>query len=236
MIIRKQRSYSKNFMINNVKALLFDSGGTLLFSPVSRMDLVKRFAQDNGLDSSRCELAYNRGNQYFLSNYLNCRSADEADCLSDQASFLIGRTLTDDNLVALQMVERMKKKPMMQMYDDVKEALNFLSCMGLTLAVVSNHPRGLEENYRNLNIRHFFKAIIVSGEVGYQKPQNEIYELALSAIGYNAENAIFIGDNLENDYLMPKRLGMEALLIDRKANRNGCIHSLNDLITILGLR
>ena len=45
---------------------------------------------------------------------------------------------------------------------------------------------------------HWFEGIIVSGEEKTRKPFKEIYELTLSRFNIEAQNAVFIDDNLRN--------------------------------------
>ncbi|HNU60519.1 MAG TPA: HAD-IA family hydrolase, partial [Aquaticitalea sp.] len=45
---------------------------------------------------------------------------------------------------------------------------------------------------------HWFEGIVVSGEEKTRKPFKDIYELTLNRFGINAENAMFIDDNLRN--------------------------------------
>lgn len=48
-------------------------------------------------------------------------------------------------------------------------------------------------------LNELFKVIIISDEVGIQKPDPKIFELALNKIDVLPENALFVGDNLKKD-------------------------------------
>uniref|UniRef100_A0A453QFQ0 Uncharacterized protein n=1 Tax=Aegilops tauschii subsp. strangulata TaxID=200361 RepID=A0A453QFQ0_AEGTS len=47
------------------------------------------------------------------------------------------------------------------------------------LAVVSNFDTRLRKLLKDLNVSHLFDAIVVSSEVGYEKPAPEIFKIAL---------------------------------------------------------
>lgn len=48
-------------------------------------------------------------------------------------------------------------------------------------------------------MREYFKAIVISGEVGIAKPDPAIYQLALDKLGASADQTLFIGDHPVND-------------------------------------
>ncbi len=99
---------------------------------------------------------------------------------------------------------------------DVQRVLGKLQAT-YKLGVVSNFkvPGGVEELLTTNGIGHFFDFVISSINVGYRKPSPEIYRMALDRIGTPPSAVCFIGDDLRNDYLVPKALGMKTMLLDR---------------------
>ena len=57
--------------------------------------------------------------------------------------------------------------------------------------------------------------IIVSKEVGVEKPAAEIFHLALERIGVGVEQAIFVGDHPVNDVDGARRVGIRTVWIHR---------------------
>lgn len=88
------------------------------------------------------------------------------------------------------------------------------------IGIVSNFivPGGLEELLISNNIRQYFDFVINSAEIGWRKPHRNIYEKALKQAEVKANEIIFIGDDIKNDYYAPKEFGFSALLYDRKDN------------------
>ena len=56
-----------------------------------------------------------------------------------------------------------------------------------------------------------FDAIIISEEVGIEKPCHGIFEAALAKLGVKAENAVMVGNRIDADILGANRLGMKSV-------------------------
>jgi FMN phosphatase YigB (HAD superfamily) len=85
------------------------------------------------------------------------------------------------------------------------------------LGLVSNfdHPAYLRGLLARLDLERLFGAIVISGEVGVQKPSPEIFHQALSALGSAPGRAAFVGDSLRDDIEGARRVGCLPVLIDR---------------------
>ena len=99
------------------------------------------------------------------------------------------------------------------------------------MGIVSNHLWNLDEIVMSLGLKKYFDCIISSAQVGYRKPHPEIYKLALSKINAQKKDVIFIGDDFQNDYEGPNKIGIDAILIDR-GRTNECKHSIKSLVEI----
>ena len=67
-----------------------------------------------------------------------------------------------------------------------------------------------------------FEFVIDSARLGFRKPGSEIYRESLRRAGVTADEAgdvLFIGDNIHNDVLAPRWLGMNAIYFDRSLER-----------------
>jgi putative hydrolase of the HAD superfamily len=85
-----------------------------------------------------------------------------------------------------------------------------------TLALISNfdHPPHVHRILRETGLASFFKAIVVSGEVGIKKPDPGIFRIALKRTGLQAEEVVYIGDTQE-DVDGAKAAGIRPILIAR---------------------
>ena len=80
------------------------------------------------------------------------------------------------------------------------------------LAIVSNYPHApvVYGTLERLRLRPHFCAVVVSSELGWLKPHPELYRTALTRTGARAEEAVFVGDDLDNDVRAPKALGLRT--------------------------
>ncbi len=102
-----------------------------------------------------------------------------------------------------------------------------IQAAGGMMSVLSNGFK--EVQYHKLErsgIRHFFKDVIVSEEVGYHKPSPEIFALALERLsGVSRDDlrwediktrTLMIGDDLTNDILGAKDFGIDQYFYNHK--------------------
>jgi putative hydrolase of the HAD superfamily len=79
------------------------------------------------------------------------------------------------------------------------EALTQLRTRGLELAVVSNWDVGLAEHLERIGLDRLFSAIVTSAEAGAAKPDPVAFQLALERLGVQAERALHVGDEPEDE-------------------------------------
>ena len=85
------------------------------------------------------------------------------------------------------------------------------------IALVSNftHSAFLHRSLRKLGIEKFFDHIIDSDTVGWRKPHPKIFKHFLKLSKAKAEEAVFIGDELETDIKGAKGMGIKSVLLAR---------------------
>ena len=79
------------------------------------------------------------------------------------------------------------------------------------LGVIANQPDGTEARLRNYGLLSFFSVIISSTELGISKPDLEIFRVALREAGCKSEEAVMIGDRIDNDIVPARMLGMTTI-------------------------
>ncbi|KAJ2442970.1 Haloacid dehalogenase-like hydrolase domain-containing protein 3, partial [Coemansia sp. RSA 2424] len=111
---------------------------------------------------------------------------------------------------------------------------------GIKLGVISNMDESAESVLRSLGIRRYFDFVLKSINVGVEKPDPKIFDMALAAVNVRPYDALHVGDSERLDYLPARSVGMEARLIDRSRQVPGetdssekYISSLNDLIRVI---
>jgi putative hydrolase of the HAD superfamily len=101
------------------------------------------------------------------------------------------------------------------LYDDAVHCLDEFSKV-CRLALLTNGPSDLQrEKIEITGIEKYFTEIVVSGEVGYGKPDCRSYQLVLSRLGVKPESTIYVGDSLESDILGANAIGIKTVWVNR---------------------
>jgi putative hydrolase of the HAD superfamily len=99
-------------------------------------------------------------------------------------------------------------------------ALSLVRGAGLRAAVVSNSNGSIRAILAELGLTRWLDFVIDSAEVGVEKPDPEIFRLALERAGVAPTEAVYIGDLYAVDVLGARAAGLEAVLLDPGACRN----------------
>ena len=121
--------------------------------------------------------------------------------------------------LARKMWLEVEKTVPLELYQDVVPTLNRLRDDGYTLGLISNAPPETVNVIDSLGLPRYLPVIIVSGVVGYSKPNPEIFKIALSAAGVEPEESIHVGDIFEADVLGARNAGIQGVLIDREGTQ-----------------
>ena len=104
-------------------------------------------------------------------------------------------------------------------YKDAEQTLRYLKAAGFHLGIIANQSPGTDERLKKWGLRSFFEVIAASAEVGYAKPDERIFRTALAQAGCEPEEAVMIGDRLDNDIRPAKLLGMKTVWIRKGLSR-----------------
>jgi putative hydrolase of the HAD superfamily len=103
-----------------------------------------------------------------------------------------------------------------EFYPDVWPALDQLAARGFTLGVISNWEMWLQQLLIDRGVHERFACVVISGVVGFEKPDVRIFQHAFDVLGMKAEQCAYVGDSLEHDVAPSLALGVRPYLIDRK--------------------
>src|SRR5690606_19026353 len=102
------------------------------------------------------------------------------------------------------------------LYEDVHPTLEWLQGSGLRRGIVSNWQRGLSHFCRELGILDYFDFVVVSAEVGFQKPDVQMFEIAAERMGLAPSQILHIGDHPEQDVGAASACGFRTLHLVRE--------------------
>jgi putative hydrolase of the HAD superfamily len=89
------------------------------------------------------------------------------------------------------------------------------------LGIISNFaiPECVLKLLRISGIDDVFDVVVVSGAVNKRKPSPEIFHSTLALLGVLASEAVFVGDTIDADIEGAKAVGMRAVYIERRMQR-----------------
>lgn len=97
--------------------------------------------------------------------------------------------------------------------DGAPEVLEKLRKRGYRLAIIANDRSVDARNIITANdLEDKFDAIVISEEIGVEKPDGQIFMAALDKLGVEAENAVMVGNRIKTDIVGANRLGMVSIL------------------------
>ena len=82
--------------------------------------------------------------------------------------------------------------------------------------LVSNFYGNLSVVLHEFGFDGCFQQVIESARVGIRKPDPQIFQLGISALGMSPEEVTVVGDSLENDILPARQLGCRAIWLNKK--------------------
>lgn len=82
-----------------------------------------------------------------------------------------------------------------RLFDDALPFLEDLRARGIAIAIVSNCDENTRDLLVKLGVAALTDTMVLSCEVGAEKPAARIYADALSALGVTADDAMFVDDN-----------------------------------------
>jgi len=128
------------------------------------------------------------------------------------------------------VVKLLESKPY-QLYPDAAETVIKAKKNGFKTAIVTTiayfqFKRAVKP------IRKYFDFIMTGYEAGCDKSNPKMYRKVLEILNSKPEEAVMIGDDVPIDMILPKRLGMKTILLDRERENVKCEHAdaiVNDL-------
>ena len=114
------------------------------------------------------------------------------------------------------------------------------------IGIIANQSFGTQQRLKDMGLADFIDLIVSSAEEGVSKPDLNIFLLALERAGCAAEQAVMIGDRLDNDIAPAKRLGMKTVWIrhgfgglampkSEEETPDWIVRNLNELCGLFGI-
>lgn len=228
--------------------VFFDMGFTLVWSHPSDLDNVLRAYRDVGLELDREKLAeareavwdeYNRGAH---ARVFEASREYARKFWLDQERAILARlgVQVDEALIEAyygRWLQIYQEPGRIRTFPEVHDVLSRLREKGYRLGIISNWGWDLPFRCEQVGIADYFECVVASARVGCDKPHPRIFQHALERVGASPRRAIHVGDLYEADVAGARKVGMDAVLIDRDgdADARDCpvIRDLWELLPLL---
>jgi putative hydrolase of the HAD superfamily len=204
-----------------MKAILLDALGTLVRleppAPRLRSELAGRFGIS--VSEAQAEAAIAAEIAYYRTHLDEGVSESALGALRRQCASVLRDALPpSERLAAVDgdaLTELLLAALHFHVFPEVPEALETARRRGRRLVVVSNWDVSLHGVLERLAVAPRVDRILTSAEVGVRKPAAEIFERALAIAGVRADEAIHVGDSLEEDVRGARNAGIVPVLVRR---------------------
>jgi putative hydrolase of the HAD superfamily len=215
------------------KAILLDALGTLVTleppAPRLRHELARRFglhvSEAEAERAIAAEIAYYRAHldegsdrERLVGLRVRCAQVLR-DALPPDAAAIRPDAMTETLLASLRF----------SAFSDAVPALREARGRGRRLVVVSNWDVSLNGVLDGLGIAPLLDGIVTSAAVGVRKPAPAIFARALELAGARPEEAVHVGDSLDDDVAGARAAGIEPILIRRGSGKETPVRTIETL-------
>ena len=175
--------------MNNIKWLFFDLGSTLIDESECISWRCKYIIENNRLEA-----------QEFMDKVEECAKTD---------SFAVKAAA---NFFGVEIPKWPKELEVL--YRDTNSVLENVASKD-KLGIIANQSAGTGERIKKWGIAKYFDVVVASAEAGCAKPDLRIFNMALEQANCLPEEAVMIGDRLDNDIVPAKKLGMKTIWVSQ---------------------
>jgi putative hydrolase of the HAD superfamily len=234
----------------DVRAVFFDAGETLLYPHPSFAELFAQVLRGEGrvVEPSRIQEVVSAYSKRFTDTVVSgegrlwstSRDRSKAMWRGIYEAFFqeLGIDGDHDRLFDA-LYSRFTDLSSYRLHPDALPALDRLTATDLVLGLISNFEAWLERLLESLEVQHYFDVTVISGVEGVEKPDPEIFRIALERAGVAAGESVYVGDHPFFDVQAAREAGMIPVLVDRRDRHPEVeairVTSLEDLPAAIGV-
>jgi putative hydrolase of the HAD superfamily len=214
----------------SARAVLLDALGTLVELRPPAPRLRARLAEAGfKVSEERAAAGFGAEIGYYLQHHLEGADRPALEDLRDRCAAAMMEALAlpglDHATARRVMLGSLEFVP----YPDVEPALRALRAAGLTLVVTSNWDCSLGDWLDPLGLLELVDGVVTSAVVGVAKPDPAPFRRALELAGVEADQAVHVGDSLENDVAGARAAGIRAVLLARDGEPPAGVEAIQSL-------
>jgi len=206
-----------------IRLVVFDLWNTLIHNTCNLGGIPTTVRHELGLDAMDWRTFIDAYDQAFC-----LRPVESLESAMDELCQRCGVDVSAQRkAAACHQIERLKD--CVEPFPETFTALQKLRTEGYQLVVLTNtNNPALKYALQKAPVDQYVDAVIASCEEGLIKPDVRLYSRVLQRLRVSPENALMVGDNLYNDVLAARAVGMHAVLVDRSG-----VHDYPDAIQTL---
>lgn len=101
--------------------------------------------------------------------------------------------------------------PEVKLYDNVESFLKKFSALYNFSLVTDGRSETQRNKIKALGIEHFLSNIVISDEIGSEKPNPKNFQKAI--VGLYSKKNFYIGDNIHKDFVTPNKMGWTTICL-----------------------
>jgi putative hydrolase of the HAD superfamily len=215
--------------ISGIRAVFFDLDDTLCaYWDAARTGLRNAFETCGPLGRSSEEMAAHWASAFrkfypevkgdlWYATYLESGKAPRTELMRRA---LLEAGIDDPALAGrLSEVYAAERNTALELFPGAEELLDSLSKTSLRLGLITNGPADVQrQEIESLGIEKYFDTILIEGELGFGKPEAEVFKLAESAAGCSSEEMLFVGNSYAHDARPALEAGWHAVWFRRESD------------------
>jgi len=184
------------------KPIFFDLGWTLeneMVSQVDRAEKVVAFCKEIGITTS-------------IDNVLQGQDEAGKNGVSNVFKYALTFIGVPENQISIVLKKANWNPEYLELYEDAIKCLELLFKEN-ALGIIANQSKPVDNRLKAYGIYKYFKPIISSCDVGCEKPDLEIFRLALKQSTNLFSENWMIGDRIDNDIIPAKKMGWKTIRV-----------------------
>ncbi len=173
--------------MNKPKWIFFDIGSTLVDESAVYENRIEEITQSNNIDKNE-----------FVAKVIQRAQTDPRPIMSVAKDYGVKVPAWRHDLEVL--------------YPDTKALLQRLS-QKYKIGIIANQDFGTEQRLTDFNVHQYINLVIASAEEGVAKPDLRIFQIALARAECKPEEAVMVGDRIDNDIIPANKIGMTTMWI-----------------------
>ena len=198
-----------------IQRVFFDLGLTLVESdtPSHYVELFTKLGDPISLEEA--QTAYHLSNKYFMRERQGALGKGDPEVLRQFLRRVCQELKKPDLAQELYRLTLEEKRPAhWTAFPFSLEVLKHLREQGVRTGLISNWDPSCRQVLEENGLIPYLDPIVISSEVGIEKPDRRIFEKALELSGERGENCLYVGDNYYDDGVGASQVGMKYCILN----------------------